>query len=84
MKITMELPEDVIRILNIPKNELSSELKVQIALYFYEKGKLSFGKARQLSGLSVWEFIERLRENQIPLKYDIEEFKEDIETIKEL
>ena len=70
--------------LYIPKNELSSELKVQIALYFYEKGKLSFGKARQLSGLSVWEFIERLRENQIPLKYDIEEFKEDIETIKEL
>lgn len=57
---------------------------MQIALYFYEKGKLSFGKARQLSGLSVWEFIERLRENQIPLKYDIEEFKEDIETIKEL
>ncbi|WP_457635023.1 UPF0175 family protein, partial [Persephonella sp.] len=60
MKITVELPEDVIRILNIPKDELSSELRVQIALYFYEKGKLSFGKARQLSGLSVWEFMERL------------------------
>ncbi|WP_029523324.1 UPF0175 family protein [Persephonella sp. KM09-Lau-8] len=84
MKITVELPEDVIRILNIPKDELSSELRVQIALYFYEKGKLSFGKARQLSGLSVWEFMERLKDNQIPLKYDVEDFKEDLETIKEL
>jgi predicted HTH domain antitoxin len=84
MKITVELPEDVIRILNIPKNELSSELRVQIALYFYEKGKLSFGKARQLSGLNVWEFMERLKDDQIPLKYDVEDFKEDLETIKEL
>ena len=84
MKITVELPEDVIRILNIPKDELSSELRVQIASYFYEKGKLSFGKARQLSGLSVWEFMERLKDNQIPLKYDVEDFKKDLETIKEL
>ena len=82
MKITIEFPEEVVKILNVPKNELSSELKVQIALYFYEKGKLSFGKARQLSGLSVWEFMERLKDNQIPIRYDIEELKEDIETKK--
>ena len=84
MKITIEFPEEVVKILNVPKDELSSELKVQIALYFYEKGKLSFGKARQLSGLSVWEFMERLKDNQIPIRYDIEELKEDIETIKKL
>ena len=84
MKIIMEIPEDVIRILNIPKDELSSELRVQIALYLYEKGELSFGKARQLSGLSVWEFMERLKDNQIPLKYDVKDFKKDLETIKEL
>jgi len=84
MKITIDLPEDVIKILNIPEGELSSELKIQIAIHFYEKGKLSFGKARQLAGLSVQEFMEKLKENQIPLKYDIQDFKEDLETIKEL
>jgi len=84
MKITVDLPEDVVRILNVPKNKLSSELKVQLALYLYEKGKLSFGKARQLSGLSVWEFMERLSDNQIPLKYDVDDFKEDLETINKL
>ncbi len=84
MKITMELPEDVISAFNVPKDKISLELKIQIALYLYEKGKLSFGKARQLSGLSVWEFIERLKDNKIPLKYDIEDFREDLETIKKL
>jgi predicted HTH domain antitoxin len=84
MKVVMELPDDVIKILNIPKDELPSELRVHIALYLYEKGKLSFGKARQLSGLSVWEFMERLKDNQIPLKYDVEDLKEDLEIIKEL
>ena len=84
MKIVLELPEEVIKTLNIPKNELSSELRIQLALYLYEKGKLSFGKARELAGLSVWEFMDRLKENQIPLKYDIIDFEEDLETIKEL
>ncbi len=84
MKVVVEFPEDVIKILNIPKDELSSELKTQIALFFYEKGKLSFGKARELAGLSVWEFMEKLKENQIPLKYDVEDFKEDLETVKKL
>jgi len=84
MKITLELPEEVIKTLNILKNELSSELRIQLALYLYEKGKLSFGKARELAGLSVWEFMDRLKENQIPLKYDIIDFEEDLETIKEL
>ncbi len=84
MKITMELPDDVLNILNIPKDKLSSELKIQLALFLYEKGKLSFGKARELSGLTVWEFMEKLSENKIPLKYDVKDLKEDLETIEEL
>ena len=84
MKVIMELPDDVLKILNIPKNELSSELRIQLALFLYEKRKLSFGKARELAGLSVWEFMEKLNENKIPFNYDVEDLKEDLETIKEL
>ena len=84
MKVTMELPDNVLNILNIPKDKLSRELRIQLALFLYEKGKLSFGKARELASLSVWEFMERLSENKIPINYDIEEFIKDLETIKEL
>ena len=84
MKITVELPDNLLGILNIPKDKLPSELKIQLALFLYEKGKLTFGKARELSGLSVWEFMERLSENKIPLRYDLQEFEKDLETIKKL
>lgn len=84
MKVTLEFPEEVVSILNIPKNRLPFEIQVQLALYLYEKGKLSFGKARELSGLSVWEFMERLRKNRIPIKYDIADFENDLETIEKL
>ena len=84
MKITMELPDNVLDVLNIPKDKLSHELRIQLALFLYEKGKLSFGKARELAGLSVWEFMEKLSENKISLNYDVEEFAKDLETIKEL
>ena len=84
MKITIELPDNVLTLLNIPKDKPSSELKVQLALFLYEKGKLSFGKARELAGLSVWKFMEKLSENKIPINYDVEDLKEDLETIKKL
>ncbi len=84
MKVTLEFSEEVVSILNIPKNRLPFEIQVQLALDLYEKGKLSFGKARELSGLSVWEFMERLRKNRIPIKYDIADFENDLETIEKL
>ena len=84
MKVIMEIPDNVLNMLDIPKDKLSSELKIQIALFLYEKGKLSFGKARELAGLSVWDFMEKLSENKISLKYDVENFEKDLEIIRKL
>ncbi len=51
---------------------------------FISEKNLSFGKSKELAGLSVWEFMEKFSENQIPFNYDIEDFKEDLKTIEEL
>jgi predicted HTH domain antitoxin len=45
---------------------------------------LGFGQARQFSGLSVWEFLDLLRERRIPLHYDFSEYEEDSETVGRL
>ena len=84
MKVILEFPDSILDIFNISEDKFPIELKTQIALFLYEKGKISFGKARELSGLTVWEFMEKLKENHIPIRYDIEEFKEDLKTINEL
>ncbi|WP_456382661.1 UPF0175 family protein [Persephonella sp.] len=84
MKVTVELPDNILQALNIPEEKISSELRIQLALFLYEKGRLSFGKARELADLSVWEFLERLNENKIPLHYDIKDLEQDLEVIKKL
>jgi len=84
MKVILEFPDSILDIFNISEDKFPAELKTQIALFLYEKGKISFGKARELSGLTVWEIMEKLKENNIPIRYDIEEFKEDLKIIKDL
>ena len=45
---------------------------------------LSFGQARRLSGLSVWDSLELLRKREVQLHYDIAELEEDLKTLKEI
>ena len=81
-KYYIEIPEDTIRALGIPKKEIDSTIKKELAVYLFEKGKLSFGQARKLAELSVWDFIGLLRKREVPLHYDIAELEEDIKTLE--
>ncbi len=83
-KCEISLPAIIVRTLGLTRDQLGSTLQKELAIHFFEKGEISFGQARKLSGLSVWDFIEILRDNKIPLHYDIGELEEDSETIKEL
>ncbi len=60
------------------------ELKRELAIHLYGQDKLSFGKAREMSGMTVWEFQQFLGARKIPVQYDIEDYEEDISTLKEL
>lgn len=60
------------------------ELKIEIAISLYAQGRLSFGKARELSGLSLWEFRQLLAFRRISPHYDIEDFEEDLTTLRDL
>jgi predicted HTH domain antitoxin len=53
-------------------------IKRELAAFFFQRGVLSFGQARQFAGLSVWDFLEFLRERKIPLHYDIYYLKHEI------
>ncbi|MEW6755405.1 MAG: UPF0175 family protein [Candidatus Latescibacterota bacterium] len=50
----------------------------------YQKGLLALGKARELAGLSKWEFLALLGEEGIERRYDLEELEADIETLHRL
>jgi predicted HTH domain antitoxin len=83
-KLRLEIPEELIQSLKLPRDEVPTRLKRELALRLYEKGLLSFGKARELAGMTKWEFSRLLGEEGIPRHYDLEEFDKDLKTLKEL
>ena len=84
VKCAIEIPEYIVRSLGIKESEINDVLRQELAVSFFHRGLLSFGQARQFAGLTVWDFIELLRERKIPLRYDTPEYEEDLRTIKEL
>lgn len=60
------------------------ELRLELALALYQRGKLSFGKARELAGVSPWAFQEVLGLRGIPVRYDLPEYEGDLATLRGL
>ena len=56
MGIQLSIPDSVTRALRLPKGEQQARLATELALSLYEQEILSFGKARELAGLSKYEF----------------------------
>lgn len=80
----IKIPVQVVRALGLLDRDVAPILKKELAVHFFRNNRLSFGQARQLSGLSVWEFMETLNEKQVPLHYSELEYEEDSKTIEEL
>jgi predicted HTH domain antitoxin len=60
VSLKLDIPDDVLSALRLPPAEAEGEMRKELALGWYTRGVLGFGKARALAGLSVWEFDELL------------------------
>ena len=78
--ISIEIPREIIHATRMTPQELRREL----AIYLFQQGKLSFGKAREMAAMTVWPFQQLLGSRGIPIHYDLEEYEEDLATLKEL
>jgi predicted HTH domain antitoxin len=83
MKCEISLPQSVAEVLGLTESEASQTLRKELAVHFFERNMLSFGQARQWSGLSVWEFMDLLREQKVPFHYDVYELEEDFQVTGE-
>lgn len=62
----------------------SEELRCELALHLFQQGKLSFGKAREMTEMNVGAFQQLLGSRGISVHYDLQEYAEDRDTLKEL
>lgn len=74
----IEIPKHIVLSLKIPTNVVKKRLTEELAIQLYQEGFLSFGKSRELAGLSKWQFGERLGERGIARHYSKEDLEEDL------
>lgn len=59
------------------------EVKMEIAVENYIKGKTSLEKSSEIAGVSLWSFLDELRKRNVSLKYSIADAENEIHKIIE-
>jgi predicted HTH domain antitoxin len=84
VQAVIDLPEEIYLSLSasgLTKERIANESRKLLALKCFKEKVLSLGRAAELSGLSKWDFIEYLSENDVPVfDYDQDEMKREFET----
>jgi predicted HTH domain antitoxin len=61
-----------------------AELRVDLAVYLYDKERMTMGQAKKLAGLTQIQFQRELARRNVFIKYDVEDFEQDLRTLDEL
>ncbi len=72
------IPDDILKASQMTE----AELRLEIALMLYQQQKISSGKVRAWTGLTVLEFQHELAKRGLYLNYDVDAFQADISTLK--
>ncbi len=78
--ISIEVPKEVLHATRMTPEDLRTELAISL----YQQGKLSFGKAREMAGLTFWAFQLLLGSRNIPIHYDYSDYEADKKTLRDL
>lgn len=79
--VTLDIPEEVLIAVKIPRNRLQTGLKRELAIQLYRENMISSANAHRLAGMSKLEFHYLLGERQISRQYDIEDYEKDLENL---
>ena len=74
------IPDDILQATRMTEEELRQE----IAVLLFQKEKLTLGQASRLAQMNRLQFQHLLASRQIPVHYDVADFREDLKTLQEL
>jgi len=78
--MTVLIPDDIFRATRMTEDEL----KLEIAIMLYKEEKISSGKARAWTGLTVIEFQHELAKRGLFINYDVKDFEADVKTLQSM
>jgi len=75
----IEIDDEIYDALTVPEDERDATVRTELAVSLYDRGVLSFGKARALAECSTREFHRLLGDRGIERHYTEAELDEDVE-----
>ncbi len=74
------IADDVVRATHFSE----SEFKTELAVFLFQKNKLTLGQASKLAEMGQFEFQHLLASRKIPVHYDLQDYKDDMKTLKDM
>lgn len=65
MQIAVELPNDFVAFQQV--NDVQRDIRLSYALWLFKGAKVTIGKAAELAGLGIYDFMSACKDNQIPI-----------------
>jgi predicted HTH domain antitoxin len=79
LTVSIEIPREILH----ASRMTSDELKRELALSLFQQSRLSFGKAREMAGMTVATFQQLLGSRGICVHYDVDDYEQDLATLKD-
>ena len=77
--MSLVIPDEIVQATHMSPDEL----RVEIAVLLFKEGRLTLGQAARFAGMPQPHFQHLLGRRRIPLHYGVQEFEEDLRTIRE-
>jgi len=78
--MSVVIPDDILQSSKMTEDEL----RLEIAIMLYKQEKISSGKARAWTGLTVIEFQHELAKRGLCINYDVEDLQADVKTLQSM
>jgi len=78
--MSVVIPDEILQATKMSEDEL----RLEIAIMLYKKEKISSGKVRAWTGLTVIEFQHELAKRGLCINYDVEDFQSDVTTLQSM
>lgn len=78
MGLQLHIPDSVTQAIRLPEKRMKEDLLIELAFALFAGEILSFGRARELAGMSKYEFGQLLGKRGVPRHYGQEELEDDL------
>lgn len=56
-----------------------ADMNLELATELYRKEEATLSRAAEIAGISQWDFISRMKERNLTLHYDVDDYEKDLE-----